>query len=301
MKENGTGRGTPVALADAALLINTVFWGASFVLVKAALRDVSPVAFLALRFGLATILLAAIFRGPGKARWSWRAAGAGALTGAFLYFGFLLQTAGLRLTSAPKSAFLTGLTSVMVPLLGALVYKVRPQASEVVGVLVATAGLGLMTLEGVSGTIGRGDALTLAGTVAFAAHIVALGHYSGQMSIEILSVMQIGTGALLAAAMFWWAETPRLVWHPVVVWAILVTGAICTALAFTVQAWAQQYTSSTRTALIYTLEPVFAWITSFLVTGEGLSGRAGAGAALILGGVLLVELKPLKFRRHPSH
>jgi drug/metabolite transporter (DMT)-like permease len=292
-------------LADGALLFNTVVWGATFVLVKAALADVTPILFLALRFSLAALALVALFRGAGTGSWSWKAAGAGTLAGAFLFSGYALQTLGLRSTPAPKSAFLTGLTSVMVPLLGALVYKIRPQASEVAGVLVATAGLGLMTLEGVTGSIGRGDALTIFGAVAFAAYIVTLGHFSGghfsgQMSFEILSVTQIAAAAVLALTIFWWAETPRLAWRPAVVWAILVTGLVCTALAFTVQAWAQQYTTSTRTALIYMLEPVFAWITSFLVAGEGLSGRAAVGAAFILGGVLLVEVKPSNSRQHPS-
>jgi drug/metabolite transporter (DMT)-like permease len=71
-------------------------------------------------------------------------------------------------------------------------------------------------------------------------------------------------------------------------------------MAFTIQAWAQQYTTSTRTALIYALEPVFAWITSFVVTGESLSRKAAVGALLILGGILLVELKPAGVREHPS-
>jgi drug/metabolite transporter (DMT)-like permease len=188
----------------------------------------------------------------------------------------------------------------MVPLLGALVYKSRPQVSEVVGVLVATVGLALMTLEGVTGSISRGDWLTLLGAVAFAAYIVTLGHFSGQMSFELLSVTQIAAAAFLALSMFRWVETPRVEWRPAVVWAILITGLICTALAFTIQAWAQQYTTSTRTALIYMLEPVFAWITSFVLVGEGLRGRAAVGAALILGGVLLVEMKPLNSRLHPS-
>jgi len=288
-------------LSHAALLFNTIVWGATFVLVKAALSDVSPILFLALRFSLAALALLALFDRAAKQSWSWTAAGAGTLAGVFLFSGYALQTLGLRFTSAPKSAFLTGLTSVMVPLLGALVYRIRPQASEVAGVLVATAGLGLMTLEGVTRSIGRGDALTLLGAIAFAAYIVTLGHFSGQMSFELLSVTQIAAAAVLAIATFSWAETPRLAWRPAVVWAILVTGLVCTALAFTIQAWAQQYTTSTRTALIYMLEPVFAWITSFLVAGEGLSGRAAVGAALILSGVLLVEVKPLNSRRHPSH
>jgi drug/metabolite transporter (DMT)-like permease len=85
-----------------------------------------------------------------------------------------------------------------------------------------------------------------------------------------------------------------------VVYAILITGLFATALAFTILAWAQRYTTSARTALILTLEPVFAWVTSYLVMGEGLSARAAAGAVLILGGVLLVEMKPLVQRPHPS-
>jgi drug/metabolite transporter (DMT)-like permease len=224
----------------------------------------------------------------------------GALTGVFLFCGYSMQTQGLRFTTAPKSAFLTGLASVMVPLLGALVYKTRPQISEVVGVLVAIAGLGLMTLQGAVGSIGRGDLLTLLGALGFAAHIVALGHFSEHMSFEFLSVMQVGTAAVLSLGLCWWVERPHVEWRPVVVCAILITGFLATALAFTVQAWAQQFTTSTRTALIYMLEPVFAWITSYVWAGENLTGRAAVGAVLILGGVMLVEMKPLFPRLHPS-
>lgn len=287
--------------AEAALVLNTVVWGATFVLVKAALGSVSPVLFLALRFSLATLALALLFRGARPTRGaSLKAVGAGALTGTFLFLGYLFQTVGLRFTTAPKSAFITGLLSVMVPLLAALVYRNRPQVSEVAGVLVATAGLGLMTFEGAIGPIGRGDLLTLFCAVAFAAHIVTLGHFSESMSYEWLSVAQVGAAAAWSLALFWWVETPQVLWRPAVLWAILITGLLCTALAFTIQAWAQQYTTSTRTALIYMLEPLFAWLTSFVFVGEGLSARAAAGAALILGGVVLVELKPLNARQHPS-
>ncbi len=94
-----------------------------------------------------------------------------------------------------------------------------------------------------------------------------------------------------------WAETPYVRWHAILFYGILITGALATALAFTIQAWAQQYTTPTRTALIYMLEPVVAWITSFILAGEGLSARASWGAGLILGGILLVELKPLNSKK----
>ena len=296
--------------AEAALAWNTVVWGATFVLVKAALNHVSPLLFLAIRFSLATGALVLIFRWRGplpharqgaSSRGSvWCPILAGGLTGSFLFAGYLFQTFGLRLTTAPKSAFITGLTSVMVPLLAALVYRNRPQVSEVAGVLVATAGLGLMTLQGAIGSIGKGDLLTFFCAIGFAAHIVTLGHFSEHVSFELLSIGQVGAAALWSLSLFWWVEKPRLEWHPILVYAILVTGLLATALAFTLQAWAQQYTTSTRTALIYMLEPVFAWTTSYFLMGEGLAGRAAAGAALILGGVILVELKPLDARLHPT-
>lgn len=284
--------------AEAGLIFNVIIWGATFVLVKAALVDVSPLLFIALRFTLATGALLAVFRGAALPWRSWKTAGAGALAGTFLFSGYVLQTMGLRLTTAPRSAFITGLSSVAVPLLAAVVYRVKPQVSEVMGVLIATAGLALMTLPGWRGPMGLGDLLTVCCAAGFAAHIVTLGHFSEKMSYELLAVSQIAIPALLGWALFSWVETPRVSWRPSVVWAILITGLLATALAFTVMAWAQRYTSPARTALIFMLEPVVAWITSYLMVGEGLSGRAAAGAALILGGVAMVELKPLNPRQH---
>jgi drug/metabolite transporter (DMT)-like permease len=290
--------------AELALGFNPVIWGATFVLNKGALHGISPVLFLAMRFTVATAALAVLFRG----RWKGRAGGAprvtakrvatAAVIGLLLFAAYVLQTVGLQYTTAPKSAFLTGLSIVMVPLLAALVYRIRPRIWEVAGVLAATLGMGLMTLEGPIGSISRGDLLTLGCAVAFAAHIVATGHFAGQIGYEVLSFAQVGAAAVAAWSLVRWVETPRIQWQPMVVWAILIGGLLCTALAFTIQAWAQRYTTSTRTALIYALEPVVAWITSYFLAGEGLSGQAAAGAALILSGVLLVEMKPFQARAH---
>ena len=202
--------------ADAALVWNTIVWGSTFVLVKNALAGISPVLFLALRFSLATAILLVLFRGLGKGPYTGRSLAAGAVTGTFLFAGYLFQTWGLRLTSAPKSAFLTGLNTVMVPLLAALVYKIKPRRSELVGVLAATAGLALMTLQGGagSGSVNRGDLLTIVCALAFAAHIVTLGHFSEQVSFELLSVMQVGVAALWSLALFGWVEPPRLAVAP---------------------------------------------------------------------------------------
>ena len=149
--------------AELGLVGNTIVWGATFTLVKSALGGVSAILFLALRFSLATGALALIFRKPLSYRDARKNAAPGLLVGLFLFLGYLFQTLGLRYTSAPKSAFITGLTSVMAPLLGSFVYRIKPRISEVFGLLTALAGLALMTFPGSSGSINRGDVLTLFG------------------------------------------------------------------------------------------------------------------------------------------
>jgi drug/metabolite transporter (DMT)-like permease len=284
--------------AEAALIFNTIIWGATFVVVQQALHDVSPVLFLALRFTLASLALLLLFR----ASWShienlrWSLTG-GILAGAFLFTGYVFQTVGLQFTTAPKSAFLTGLTTVMVPLFGAIVYRLWPRSMEIAGVLVATGGMALMTLPGASLAINRGDLLTVCGAACFACHILVLGRYSSQSSLAVLATAQMAVSALLAWSLFRWMDMPPGVrWTPGLCAAIVITGLFASALAFTFQAWAQKHTTPTRTGLIFMLEPIFAWITSYLIAGESLSARAAAGAVLILTGVLLVELKPVAAR-----
>lgn len=285
--------------AELALAGNTIVWGATFVLVKTALHDISPILFVALRFGLAAAVLLLTLGARARGQFSPKSLAIGALAGTFLFGGYFFQTLGLRLTTAPKSAFITGLASVLVPLLASLVYRIRPQRSEWIGFALATIGLGFMTLEGNLGSIGRGDLLTFFCALAFACHVLTLGRFSSSVGFELLAFMQVFIAAIWASLLFRGMEQPHVEWRPAVVWAILITGILCTALAFSVQAWAQQHTTSTRTALLYMLEPVVAWITSYLLAGEGLSGRGAAGATLILGGVLMVELKPWSGRSHP--
>lgn len=282
--------------AEAALLGNSLIWGTTFVLVKGAIENVSPLLFLLLRFGLAAAILLAIY---GR-RFERASLGPGLLAGVFLFLGYFLQTAGLQFTTPSKSAFFTSLSIPLVPLLGAFVYRLRPRRVELIGVGIATGGMLLMTAQGLSLQFGRGDWLSLGCAVAFAAHIVTVGHYSARSNFQTIAAMQIVTAAALAGLTFWWAEPVRAHWSGNVLVAVAVTGVFATALAFSVQAWAQQYTAPTRTALIYTLEPVFAWATSRLVLGERLPWTAAAGAVLIVCGVLLVELKPSQAVRHPT-
>ncbi len=282
--------------ADLALLGNTVIWGATFVLVKNALHDISPMLYLAFRFALAGFALLLIY-GRKLQRASVLS---GAIAGVLLFLGYMFQTQGLQYTSPSKSAFYTSLSIPMVPLLAGLVYRKAPRWIDLAGIAVASCGMVLLTTEGSRVVWDRGSLLSFLCAVAFAGHIVAVGFFAERSNFETIATIQVLTAALLAGAAFRFVETPRLAWSRPVIAAIAVTALLATALAFTVQAWAQQHTTATRTALIYTLEPVWAWLTSWTLTGERLSGVALTGGLLILAGVLLAELKRGNVPEHLS-
>jgi drug/metabolite transporter (DMT)-like permease len=205
----------------------------------------------------------------------------------------------LKFTSASKAGFITGLYVPFVPIIGGLVYRKLPRMSELVGVVIACAGMLLLTVERDIFDISRGDLLVAGCAVAYACHILILGRFAPKSNLGVLTVSQIATGALLGAATFWWVEPVRIAWTFNVWVALAVTSLLATALAFSVQTWAQRWSSPTRTVLIFALEPVFAWVTSYVVAGEVLSHRAMAGAALILAGILVVELKPFRAASQP--
>jgi drug/metabolite transporter (DMT)-like permease len=240
--------------------------------------------------------LAIIFHKEFRAPSARASLGRGVIAGIFLFGGYVLQTAGLQYTSASKAGFITGMYVPLVPIIGGLVLQKLPQISELIGIAIACAGMVLLTVQKDIFDINRGDLLVLGCAAAYSCHILILGRFSPRSNLGVLTVAQIATGALLGASTFWWIEPVRLAWTPNVWLALGVTSLLATALAFFVQTWAQRFSSPTRTVLIFSLEPVFAWLTSYLITGEVLSGRGVAGAVLILIGILVVELKPI--RRH---
>jgi drug/metabolite transporter (DMT)-like permease len=281
--------------AHLLLALITLVWGSTFVLIKEALHDSSPLMLNAVRMTLAAALLAAYYR-KHLATLDRRALAAGSIVGVFLCLGYALQTAGLRLTTPSKSGFLTGVSTVLVPLLMVVLWRTRVHRWRAVGITLALAGLFLMTVpagrQGVAdfARVNLGDLLTIGCAFAFAFQIIFLGRATQRFPFEQMAVLQIAVAAVLLIVGAPLLEHPVFRPSPMVIAAVLVTGILGTAVAFTVQAWAQQFTPATHTALIFTLEPVFAWLTSFLVLQERLGLRAGAGALAILGGVLISEL-----------
>jgi drug/metabolite transporter (DMT)-like permease len=221
----------------------------------------------------------------------------GLLVGIFLWMGYEFQTTGLKLTTPSKSAFLTGFSVILVPVFLAVGWRRKVNTWTVAGVVPALVGLYLMTVPAGNGaginfqSINRGDLLTLGCAIMFALQIILMGRAMQRYRFEHIATLQALVAAVLMFLTVPLVEQAYAVWSPRVIWAILVTGILGTAAAFTIQAWAQQFTPPTHTALIFLLEPVFAWITSYLVLGERLGMRAGLGAGLILAGIVLSELK----------
>jgi len=281
-------------------------WGSTFVVVKGALNDASPAAFNLARMTLAFAVLAAAYhRFWGGIRL--RQVGAGALVGLCLAAGYQFQTIGLVRTTPSKSAFITGLVVVLVPLMSSIP-GLRPPGARLprwnafLGAVLAFAGILLLTAPPKAGgglsvlpdlsSINIGDVLTFGCAVGFAFHCIALGHASPRIGFQRLALLQVGFCAVFMALSLPVIERPHILWTPRLLIALAVAAVLATAAAFSIQSWAQSILPSTHTALIMTLEPVFAWITSFLFAGERLGVVPSCGAVLILSGIALTELVP---------
>jgi drug/metabolite transporter (DMT)-like permease len=282
--------------ADAALTLCTVLWGATFVVVKGALNSASVFAFMAVRFTLAALLMAAIFR-RALGRLTRAEVWAGAQIGFFMFTGYAFQTRGLISTTPSKAALITGSGVVLVPVLMAVFWGRRINRWVWGGALAALVGLYYLTVPSAGFTeLNKGDILVFVCAVMFALHIIFVGRYSLHHSVGALSFLQVATTAALTLAALpvlavtgW--EPPRLDWNAELVAAVLVTAVLATAVAFSVQVWSQKYTTPAHTAILFSLEPVFAALTSYIVVRERLGRRGLVGAALILAGILLAELK----------
>lgn len=273
--------------ADVWLVFVTLIWGSTFVIVKGALNSVGPFGFVTFRFLLAALVLGAIFWS--RIRTSARSEMlAGVLIGVWLFAGYILQTIGLQYTTTSKAGFITGLAVVLVPLFSTVFLRRPPSRGALFGVLLATAGLALLSLHG-DLSFAPGDLWVLGGAVSFALHITTIAHFAPRMDPLRLAFFQVITTGLVSLALAPHFETLTLA-LPATAWAaIAFTGVVATALVLSIQTTAQQFTSPTHTAVIFALEPVFAALFGFLLAGDRLGVREILGCALILAGMLAAE------------
>jgi drug/metabolite transporter (DMT)-like permease len=268
------------------LIAVTAVWGVTFVQVKDAVAIYPLFAFLALRFAIASGTLAV----PGARRVRSLGLGglaAGAVAGSLLGGGYVLQTAGLERTSVSSTGFITGIYVVLTPLLALGLFRVRVAGSTWGGVALATAGLAL--LSGVHAGSAAGDLLVLAGSAVYALQIVLMERFAPRydaLAFTFAEMTAAFVGLLVAALALGQLSVP----HGWTVWgALVVTGVFASALAFLAQTWAQQRTSATRTAIAFSLEPVWAAIFGFALAGDRLGLVGWLGCAVIMAGIVLAE------------
>ena len=266
-----------------ALVAVTAVWGVTFVQVKDAVEVYPILPFLAVRFGIASAVLAPAaprVRGLGRRG----AAGAG-LAGALLGAGYVLQTLGLERTSVSSAGFVTGMYVVLTPLIALVLFRLQVGGAAWLGVGLATVGLAM--LAGIHGGSATGDLLVLAAAAVYSLQIVLMERYAPRydpFAFTLVEMLVAFTGLALAAIPT--AAVPRgwTVWG-----ALVVTGVFASALGFLVQTWAQQRTSATRTALVFTLEPVWAALFGYTLAGDRLGALGWGGCAVIMAGIVLAE------------
>ena len=269
-----------------ALAVVTAVWGLTFVQVKDAVALYPLFAFLAVRFAIAALVLAV--PAAGRMRSLGRRGGtAGAALGLLLALGYALQTAGLERTTVSSAGFITGLYVVFTPLLALLLFRTRVGRAVWLGVVLAVAGLAM--LSGVGAGDAGGDLLVLGGSAAYSLQIVLMERYAPRydaVAFTQAEMLAACAGFAVVAVALGQVELPRgwTVWG-----ALLVTGVFASALGFLVQTWAQRRLSAARTALAFALEPVWAGLFGFWLAGDRLGVLGWGGCAVIMAGIAVAE------------
>ena len=281
-------RGT-AAVATLALVAMTASWGSTFFLIKDLLDRVPTLDFLAVRFAIAAVALLLVApRALGRLS---KASRRHALVlGALYGLAQILQTAGLAHTPASVSGFITGMYVVLTPILAALLLRTRTTALTWAAVAIATAGLWVLTMEGTL-ALGYGESLTLVGAALYALHIVGLGAWSRPQEAMGMSIVQLIVIAVICGV----ATAPDGVVLPATTgdWvSMLYMALVAGAAAIFVQTWAQAHLPPTRSAIIMSMEPVFAALFAVWFGGEDVTTRLVTGGLLVLTAMLVVELAP---------
>ena len=277
-------------VADITLLGVSLVWGGTFPLIKMALQDSSPFAFLALRFLIGALILVSVFRKE-LTSVSRDTLQAGFLIGLFVFVGYVTQTVGLKYTTASKSGFITGLYVIFTPILAYAMLKATLPRRLILAVLLALTGLFFLSgIDPRNPNMNYGDFLTLICAIAYAFSVVLISKYTKTHNPSVLATIQAITIWILCT-LSWIIIEPFSLPASTTAWfAVFFTAAFATSLAFLAQNYAQKYTTATKAAIIFTGEPVFALIFSFAILGETLGPEGIFGAALIIVGMLLAEL-----------
>jgi len=277
-------------LAPWALILVSATWGFSFVVMKDAIERQSVNNFLFTRFSVAVIAML-LLRPQVIKHFNKELLLRGGLAGIFLGLGYIFQTLGLERTGAAITGFITGLYVVITPLLAAFILKEKITNFTWFCILIATVGLGLISIQGFS--VGIGEIFVLVGAFFFGAHIIALSKWSAGRDAYAMTIVQLAVCAFLSGI----ASIPGGYSFPpdTGVWSVVVfTAVFATAIAFIIQTWSQAHMSATRVAVILTMEVVFAALFAIFLGGESLTLQITVGGVLVIVAMYLIAIKERK-------
>ena len=275
--------------AEIYLLGIVVIWGSTFAIIKGILDQIMPFTFLAYRFFWAAFILGLIFWKRLK-NINKMILKKGSLIGIFLFLGYTFQTVGLKYTTATKAGFITGLSVVLVPIISHFFIREKISKNSIIGVILAVIGLWFLNYNS-SFIFNFGDFLVLLCAVSFAMHIISVGLYVRKVDYVLLVMVQLTTVFVLSFLMALFFERPGIhLYYPSGVWwSIILTGIFATALAFYMQNKFQRYSTATKTAIIFSGEPIFGAIFAYLLLGEKVGLIAWIGGLLIIFGMIISQ------------
>ena len=284
--------------ADLLLLSVAIAWGVTFLMVQDAINSTPVYAFLFFRFGIASILMFFIaYKYLNQI--NKRTIFYGVILGTFLFSAFATQTFGLLYTKSSIVAFITGLNVIFVPFLAYLVFKDHISKKVFIAAIVAVIGLYSLTMSGTL-TVGIGEFLTLICAFLFALQIIYTGKFSKEVNVFLLVLFQLLTVTVLSLIFSLSLDdvTFNLTYDYVFFKAVIITAVFATVYAFLIQTYMQQFTTATKTAIIFAMEPVSASVFAYISVGEVLTNIQLSGAILIVFATVVAELK---FKRKLKH
>jgi drug/metabolite transporter (DMT)-like permease len=298
-------------IGASALLLVTLLWGATFVIVKESLNSASPMIFIASRFTIASVLFLpfVIYK---KVKFNSAAVKTGIILGVLLFMGFATQTVGLKYTTATKSGFITGSAVVMIPILQTIIHRKPPTKASIIGVVLVTIGILFLSSGGNSiftflselgGSFNFGDFLTFLCAFFFAAYIIYLESNSAEHDfMNLLSVQLIVTALLgFSAALIFSStgiEEARIEFTPYLIFGLIYTSVFATLITTALHTKYQKDVSPTKTGIIFSLEPIFAAVFAYFLLNEIITNFGFIGSVLIIAGLLISEVSDSFKRKH---
>jgi len=299
-------------ISEFALFIITIFWGATFVVVKESINDISTMLFISFRFAIAVLLLLPFVYKNIKTNLNSDLFKAGIFLGILLFLGFAPQTVGLKYTTATKSGFITGILVVLIPIFQIFILKKKPALGTIIGIILVFLGIVLLSSPGDSvlslfyelgSTFNFGDVLTLICAAFFALHVIYIDIFSRKYDLWVLVFLQLTTASVISffAALVFHStnyELLKIEFTPYLIFGVLYTAVFASLINLSLQVKFQKEVTPTKAGIIYSFEPMFAGLFAFFLLNEKMSNFGLTGGILIIAGLLVSELSDNIFKKN---